>query len=55
MDRNTFALTTEADQFMIDRKTGEIGCQFLIDDEQKRRCIDKVATSGNRTGISGVE
>ena len=25
------------------RKTGEIGCQFFVDDELKDRCVDKIA------------
>ena len=37
------------------RKTGEIGCQFFVDDEQKDRRVDKIAISENRTGISRVE
>ena len=39
---------------MRDRKTVGIGCQFLVDNEKKHRCADKIAISENRTGISSV-
>ena len=40
---------------MRDRKTEGIGCQFLVNDEQKRRWVEKIAISENRTRISSVE
>ena len=36
-------------------KTEGIDCQFLVDDEMKRRSVDKIAISENRTGRSSVE
>jgi hypothetical protein len=39
---------------MSDRETGGIGCQFIVDDEMKHCCEDKIAISENRTGISSV-
>jgi len=54
LDWETFTLKTEADQFKIVRKTGGMGCQFLVNDKQKRRCVDKIAISENRMRISSV-
>ena len=49
-----FRYKAQADRFLIDRKTGGIGCQFLVDEEKKGRCVNKIEISGNRIRISGV-